>query len=257
MNIEDRLRALTETLARKGRDPFWKGLALGVALTLGLGYWYHSNRVEAFEENVRRANAEAQGWELAWNETQQAFEERAYQVLDHEQLEESLRAENEDLADALENAEARVLSITRTNTRLKARLDSSATSVAREDSTTYRVDLDERVTLQGGGFVRALGTILLETTGPTTETDLTVEGEFPLTVVLSRGPDQGIRVNAFTGDPRLSVTQLDVERLAERPAESGVGGALDAIGQHLTDGSVWLGRIEGAGACLLFNALSG
>lgn len=254
--VKDRVVRVVEQVQGFNLTPYVISFLMGAAVMGGLGWWWYSNKVEEFERDVHAATERARDWELAWNKYANAYEERALQFLEADSVNAHLKGINEQLLENLEDRGAKVLALQETITSLRARLDSSRTTASQVNDTTYNIALDESVTLNGGGHITVRGDVELITVGPEVTTDLTVGGEFPLNIVLSRNEDNEIVVNAFTGDERLRVTQADVRWTAERPASGGVGGVFEALGEHFTSGSVWLGRLEGAGACILLNALN-
>jgi len=225
-------------------------LGLLVAGLAGFG-WSHYQR-QAFEARVVRANEKAAHYQLAYRSVAGAWEERAQQLLAAQDLAQQLRRTNAKLADNLAKRGAKILALEQTRTHLEAALDSSASTISQPDSGTYDVALDESVQLEGGGFIRVTGSVRVHVAGPSVQTALKVRGDFPLTVVLSRAKDGEILVHAFTGDPRLQVSRLDVQRLAEQPASGSVSGLLRGLAHELTGTDAWVNRVIGFGACAVF-----
>lgn len=233
---------------------FGVGALVGALLLAGL-VWVGKVRMERnHAESVAAANARAEAHELSLNKYTQAYEELATQHLASEDLLAEVRARNDRLAQDLERSEATVLSLQDQVSTLDAKLDSSRTTARRseEDSTTIVVDLDEAVYLDGGGFVRVQGPVTVEYDPPSARSRLSVRGRFPVTVVLSRTERGDVRVDAFTGDPRLAIERIDVQRLAETP-DAGTAGFLEGLSAQFTSASAWINRIVGGlagyGAC--------
>ena len=205
------------------------------------------------QARVAEANREADNWELAYLESAEAWTERAHQLLDgSEALADSLKEENRALANHLERAEADVLSLQRSVSRLEAKLDSSRSTVDAVGDSAYQVALDEAVYLDGGGFLRVRGGVRIRLQEPPeVHTDLGVRGRFPLTVVLSEEPDGSVRVDAFTGDPRLSIEQIDVTRNRSPATGGSASGLFAGVVGHFTGAESWFARAEGLLAGLL------
>lgn len=223
---------------------FLVGLAVGALLAVSGGWLYLQEQEKDHAQEVAAANARAANFELAWDAYRNAYTDLATQHLEAEALLNELQERNPELARALEESEATVLSLQDQVSTLEAKLDSSATEASQEDSVTYRIDLDESVWLAGGGNLRVHGPITLRVEPISVATDLSVLGRFPVTVVISEDGSGDLRVDAFTGDPRLSISTLDVQGLAREPAGGSSGFAGFLAGQ-LTGAEAWVNRILG------------
>lgn len=230
---------------------FLVGLVVGALLASGAAYGVKKYREAGWQEKINAANERARHYALQYREVSRSWHDLAIQTSEQDSLLKVVRQENEALADKLEQAGARISSLTRTRTRLQAKLDSSRTTVERDTSSpnTLVVNLDEQVVLSGGGGIRVYGPVRVETTGPSVRTALEVEGSFPLTVVISRHDNGEVGVDAFTGDPRLTVTQLDVVQEATPPPASGFSFA-GVLSDQVFSLGPWLNRAVGAAACL-------
>jgi type II secretory pathway pseudopilin PulG len=193
------------------------------------------------------ANVAAEHFQIAYIEMVGAYEERAFVEKSQKELRKQLEADNEELARLVRDRDARIVSLEHTTTSLEARLDSSATTVDVEPDGTYTVDLDESVVLDSGGYVRVLGTLSLETVGPSVTTDLSVLGSFPLSVVITEQPNGELAVFAYTGDDRLRVTTVDVTTAPVR----GTSSVWSDIMGALRSPTPWIGAAAGVAGCLL------
>jgi len=227
------------------------GFVLGLIVAGLAGFGWSRYQRQAFEARVGRANEKAAHYQLAYRAVAESWEDRARQLLDSRDLAVQLQEKNTALASDLRKRSAKILALEETRTRLEAALDSSASTVSQPDSDTYDVALDESVQLEGGGYVAVSGHVRVKIAGPSVETALKVRGEFPLTVVMSRQPDGQVAVDAYTGDPRLTVTRLDVQRLAEQPAGGSTAGLLRGLAHELTGADAWINRALGFGACAI------
>ncbi len=226
---------------------YFAGVLTGALLLTFGAAWVIGKNNAAHEQRIHTANVAAEHFQLAYVEVAKAFEERAFAVLSQKEMLNQLEAENEGLAGVVRERDARILSLVRTEARLEAELNESATEIAQTDSTTFRVDLDESVVLDGGGYVRVFGPISIEVVGPTVQTDLAVRGSFPISVVITEQPDGQLAVFAYTGDDRLSITELDVKTI---PAAVARPGLFDALGRALVSPAPWIGAAAGFLGCL-------
>lgn len=225
-------------------------LGVLVALVVGAGVWWYVDR-SRLSDQVAAANARAEHFDLAYGLTARAWEERARQVLNQRELVDSLQERNRDLAEKLGRRGATLLSLQDINARLRAKLDSSRTTVGQTDSTTFTVDLDESVYFEGGGRFQVRGRVVVEATEPAVETNLTASGGFPITVVLAREENGDLSVHAFTGDPRLSISRLDVTNNVSDPLTSkGPGVTLGNVLSNVMSPLTWIKVAAGFGACL-------
>ncbi len=229
---------------------YFAGVLTGALLLTFGAAWVIGKNNAAHEQRIHTANVAAEHFQIAYvalADEAGVWEERAFSITSQKEMLKQLEAENEGLAGIVRERDARILSLVRTEARLEAELDSSTTVVAQTDSTTYRVDLDESVVLDGGGYVRVFGPISIEVVGPTVQTDLAVRGSFPISVVITEQPDGQLAVFAYTGDDRLSITELDVKTI---PAAVARPGLFDALGRALVSPAPWIGAAAGFLGCL-------
>lgn len=221
------------------------GALVGALLSVGGYYLYHTQRAQAWENKVARANERAAHYVLQYRKVSDSWHDLAVQQTEQDSLLAEVRSRNAKLAERLAEERSRVQALVEARARLEAALDSSATTVRRDTTVrdpTLVVDVDERVTLQGGGYVQVRGPITVKIEEPSVSTRLDVEGEFPISIVVSRTPEGDVHVDAFTGDPRLSITRLDTEVHVEPPA--GVSAGFD-LGRQVLGLSPWLNRAGG------------
>jgi hypothetical protein len=224
----------------------WGVLTGALLLSTIAGFVVVKNNAAA-KQRILTANVAAEHFQIAYGEIAKAYEERAFSITSQKEMINQLEAENEELAGVVRDRDARILSLVRTEARLEAELDSSASVVAQTDSATYRVDLDESVVLDSGGYINVSGTVSINVVGPTVRTALGVRGSLPLSIVITEQPDGQLAVFAYTGDDRLTISNLDVSTVPAATAQSGL---FDAIGRALSSPAPWIGAAAGFLGCL-------
>lgn len=222
---------------------FLVGVLVGALLLTGAGWLYVQHRDEENAREVAAANARAADYELSYNAYLDAYQELAIQHLDSQEILDAVRERNERLADDLEGSQATVLSLQDQVAELDAKLDSSATTVDRPSDNVFLVSIDESLRLHNGGSVRVRGPVRVTLEPLRADASLRVGARFPITVVISRTESGDMRVDAFTGDPRLSIAAINVEGLATQTTTGPSFGGF--LADQLTGVNEWANRILG------------
>lgn len=225
------------------------------ALVVGAGFAvYHEVTGEDLQSRLDAANSRADGYELVAQNLrndkgtlEEAYHELARQVTTEQELRQAAQRRSAALEEELTGV---LQTLAEIETRVEAEADSSESTVEREGDV-LALSLDERVYFDPSGHLRVSGRVEVQPATPEiTDTDLLFEGAFPLTVVLSREENDDLSVTAYTGDPRLSVSQLDViENVRDPLVESEREGFFDHLAGQLFDPGPWINR--GVGAALM------
>jgi hypothetical protein len=234
---------------------WWHWFALGVASLTAVGVYLHADS-NSLRDRLQTANERAEAYQLqvmrledANGTLQHAYRELALQTDESAEVRERLEDENAALADSIESV---LLSYQQVTTELDAALDESETEVA-DTPDGVDVSLNERVSFHGGGHLVVTGRLHIGL-DPTRiiEREVHAAGEFPLTIVLSRAANDDLEVTAFTGDPRLGISQLDVVQNVQDPLTEDQGGLFELLDRALFSPGPWIDRGIGAAVmCLI------
>lgn len=165
-------------------------------------------RAKAFEARVEAANAVADTFKAKYDSATATFEDRLRQAFDQRALTEELKVENRELADRLEDLNARLISVNRSVVGLADRFTGSADATGEGGLFSFRID---EVHQHGRSSLGIAGPVSLQTDGEAAgeaSYDLSVTGRLFLTSSLARLPNDEIRVDLASDFPGISVEDV-------------------------------------------------
>jgi len=156
------------------------------------------------EERVRRANAVADTFQTKYNELSETYEDRMTVMFETVEVLRILRDQNRELADELERLGADVLTLTNTVVGLREQFDGDTTATRTLQGWEFPVY--ERKDY-GDSFLQISGTAAVDTAGAA-NWSLAVDGRLGIRSVISRLPDEQVRVDLFSEVPSLQVYDI-------------------------------------------------
>lgn len=156
------------------------------------------------EQRIREANAVADTFKTKYNDLSQTYEDRMAVMFETVDVLRAVRSQNRALADQLEALGADVLSLTNTVVGLREQFGGDTT--ATRTLAGWEFPLFERKEW-GESFLQVSGTAALDTLGAASWS-LAFDGRVGIRTVVSRLPDEQLRVDLFSDVPSLQVFDL-------------------------------------------------